>query len=111
MLRSLGKVTVTVSGTPIRLTNAEGDPTVRYPAHSFLVEALSTNTGALYVGTRTMDKTSLAGVFAIIPPPLTNSFPSFSTTVTYAPAAFNLADIWLDAAVSGEGALVSCVQA
>ena len=110
MLRSLGKVTAT-AGTPVRLTMNESTPTTRYPAHSFLVEALSTNTGDVYVGTSTMNRTTLAGVYAIIPPPTANLYLSFTATVSYAPAAFNLNEVYLDVETTGEGALVSCVRA
>ena len=109
MLRSLGKVTTT-AGTPIRLTTNESVPGTRYAAHSFLVEALSSNTGAIYVGTSTMNRTTLAGVFAVIPPPTANNFPSFTATVSYSANHFNLAEIYLDVATSAEGALVSCVR-
>lgn len=107
---SLGKVTAT-AGTPVRLTTNESDPTARYGAHSYLVEALSTNTGAVYIGSASLNRTTLAGVYAILPPPTTNSYPNFSATVTYAAAAFNLAEIYIDVDVSNEGALVSNIVA
>jgi hypothetical protein len=56
-------------------------------------------------------RTTLSGVFAVIPAPSANVLPSFSATVTYAPAAFNLSDVWMDVDTGGEGALVSCVRA
>ncbi len=106
---SLGKVTTTTG--PVRVTINQADPTLRYGAHSYLVEAVSTNTGAVYIGNSAMNKTTLSGVYAILPPPTTNSFSNFSATVTYAPAAFNMAEIYIDVDVSGEGALVSVIVA
>ena len=109
-LRSLGKVT-TNAGTLVRLTNNESDPTLRYVAHSFLVEVLSTNTGKIYVGSSTMNRTTLAGVYAILPPPTANIFSSFTATVTQAAGAFSLAEVWLDVDTNSEGCLVSAVKA
>lgn len=108
--KSLGKVTAT-AGTPVRLTNNQTDPAAAYSCHSYFVEALSTNTGAVYIGNSTLNKTTLAGVYAILPPPSTNIYPSFSSAVGYSPAHFNAAEVWIDVATSTEGVLVSVVVA
>lgn len=110
-LQSLGKVTITSAGTPKRCTDNQSDKTARVPAHSFLIEAITGNGGSVYIGSSTMNTTTLDGVYAILPPPTANIFPSFTSVVTYAPAAFNMADIWLDVSNSGDSVLVSIVRA
>ena len=106
---SLGKIVVNPAGTPIRLTANQSAPGANYPAHSYLVEALSGNTGKIYIGTSTLDKTTLAGVYAILPPPTANIFPSFSATVSYSPNHFNLAEIYVDVDNAGEGVVASAI--
>lgn len=109
-LHGLGKITAT-PGTPVRLTSNQSTPAARYPVHSFLCEAVSSNTGNVYIGGPSLNRATLADVFCVLPIPTTNLLPSFSATVSYAAAAFNLADIYLDTDVAGEGVLVSAVRA
>lgn len=108
---SLGFVTVTTAGTPVRCTINESDPTARVAAHSYLVEAKSTNTGAIYIGSASMNKSTGAGVYAVLPPPTLNIYPSFSSNIVEAAAGFNMNEVYLDADVNGEKALVSFVLA
>lgn len=112
-LHSLGKITVVTAGTPIQTTTNvnNGVSTFRQAAHSFMVEVLAANTGKVYVGIQTMNRTTLAGVFAVLAAPTTNILPTFTATVSFSAASFNMADIWLDVDNSGEGALVSIVIA
>ena len=110
MWKSRGKVTVTTSGTPVRLTVNNSNPALYDGCHAFLVEQLPTNSGKLYIlDSQTGSKSTLTGVLAILPPPTTNILPVASITIADAPNALNAADYWLDADNSGEGALVSVV--
>ena len=104
MLKSLGKVTVATAGTPVKVT-----PAITR-CHSILVEVLPTNTGKIYIGDSTMNKSTLVVVFAILAIPTTNILQSFSATLSYAPDAFDASKIFLDADVNGEGALVSIIR-
>lgn len=69
----LGKVTVVTPGAPVALTSAlvtagvmaSGDPAF---VNKVNVIALPGNTGNVYVGAATMNKTTLAGVLAVITP-------------------------------------------
>jgi hypothetical protein len=119
-LESLGFVTVASAGTPERATKnvgqtgsnlgPVGSPGNRFPCHSFLVEALPTNTGKVYVGKRSaMNKTTGAGLLAILPIPTTNLLPSFSSTMSKSFNAFDLSTIWIDVEVSGDGVLISAI--
>lgn len=108
MIASLGKIVVAVAGTPVILTqNATAQSPKR--CHSFLCEVLPTNIGKIYIGTKGMNKTTLVGVCAILPVPTANLLPSFSATLSYAPAAFEIASIYVDADNSGEGIVASII--
>jgi len=109
--KSLGKVTVTTPGTPVRLTLNQSDPTARYAVHAYMVQALSSNTGKIYIGSASMNKTTLAGVYAYLPVPTASLAPAFSASVALAAANFMMNEIYLDADVGSEGAIVSAIIA
>lgn len=101
--RAFGKVIVTTAGTPVRATINESTPSARVGLQSFTVFALAANTGTnIYVGSSAMNKTTLAGVYAIIPKGTNVSF-----TINLAPVGYNLADFYLDCDTSGDACLVS----
>lgn len=105
-LKSLGKVTVTTAGTPVRATLNESVPATRYAVQSFTVFALAGNTGTnIYIGNSAMNKTTLAGVYGIA---VKGSFTN--AVIIEAPAGINLNEIYLDADTSGDAALVSATE-
>lgn len=102
-LKSLGKVTVTTAGTPVRCTVNESVPGARVGLQTISVFALAGNSGTnIYLGTATMNKSTLAGVYAIIPKGAV-----ISGSIIMAPAGLNAADLYLDADTSADAALVS----
>lgn len=108
----LGKLVVAAAGTAVRLTANQSDPAGVLAAHSYMVEALPTNAGPVYVASSSpVDRVNLTNVIAIIPPPATNIYPAFSATDTIQMNAFNMADRWIDADVNGDGVLASYIQA
>ena len=109
--QSLGFVTVAAAGTPARLTANETTPSAQFGAHSYLVEVHPNNTGNVYIGTATMNKATGVGVFAILPPPTANTYPSFSSNIVEAAAGFALNNIYIDVDNNGEAALISCIIA
>lgn len=110
MHKSLGYISVASPGTPQVLTKNETIPAANYAVYSYLVEVLSTNTGNIYIGEANMNKTTGAGLFAVLPPPTANSYPAFTAVVAEAPAAFTLNNIYIDADDPGDGVLCSAVQ-
>jgi hypothetical protein len=108
MLIALGKFTTT-PGTPVPIISGPLPNTGGTKAHSFLVEALPTNSGRVYVGTATLNRSTLAGVYGILAIPTNNILPTFSATVTYSPNDLDLGLVYIDVDNSGEGALVSCI--
>lgn len=111
MVITLGKVTSTTPGTPVRITKDQAIPGARIPAHSMMFQALSTNGGKIYIGHSNMNKTTLAGVIAVLPTPTSSILPVFSMSIAYSPLGFNAADYWIDVDTSGDGVLVSALQA
>lgn len=107
MIQALGKVTVTTPGTPVALTINQTRPVARLAVHALLVQALSTNIGKLYLGTAALNKSTLAGVYAVLAIPTVNLIPTFSAALTLAPAGIQIQDMYLDADTAGEGVLVT----
>lgn len=115
MLKPFGKIVVTAGGTPVRATSGQDDPDKSVPTQSFIIQALPGNSGVVYVfaGGNNFSgdhRTSLDVCIAIIPAPTSPTagpFPSASFSVPVAPSALNIADIWIDVSVSGNGALIT----
>jgi hypothetical protein len=112
MWRPLKFVTVVAAGTPIRATVNESVPATRFPAHSILFQQHASNTGKIWVLDRVgANKTTGEGVLAVLPAPTSSTLPSATCTVSVQMNAFNVADFWIDADVSGEKCLVSAIRA
>lgn len=110
-LAALGNVIVTTAGTPVPLTANQTTPALHYGAYSFMVEAISTNVGKIYLGASTMVKATGVDVFAVLAIPTANMLASFTATVTaYAPTPFFMENLYLDSDVNGEGALVTALR-
>ena len=109
--RSLGKVTVASAGTLQRITANETDATARLSVHSILIQAWPTNAGKVYVCDRAdAVRSTGVGVLAVLAVPATNIIPSASATITFASAAINAAQYWVDADTSGDAVLVSVIE-
>ena len=101
---SIGKVTVTTAGTPVQVTATS----TRCQAIS--LQALSTNTGKIYVGNaQAMSKSTLANVLGVVAVPTANTIPSASIS-QQGTAGLDASSFWLDSDNSGEGVLVGLIQ-
>ena len=109
-LLPLGKVTVVTAGTPEQVTKNLSAPNARFFCHSLLIETLPTNTGKIWFGVAGMNKSTYAGVVAVLPIPTANVLPSFSGTLNIAYDAFDLSLYYLDADISGEGVIVTALR-
>lgn len=104
-------VTVAVAGTPVQVITSHKS------AQSVLIQAMPNNTGRIVIGSANTVRANGAGtnpsgpVLAIIGAPTGNTAtpPSANGGNPSAPAGFNLQQFWLDASVSGEGAIVSYI--
>lgn len=110
MIKSLGYVTVTTAGTPVRATINQADPTARIGAQTVYFSAMPSNVGAMYVGTAGMNRTTGVGVVGIIGTPTTELGQSFNPSLPTLPAGLNVADFYIDADDNNAVCLVSYTQ-
>ena len=109
----LGAVRVVTPGTNVAVpppSNYGGNPV--FPCHAVLFQALSTNTGPVYIGNRGMVATApdFAGVMVTLLTPTDSAVMSFSIGLPLAPNGLNLDEFWIDAAIATDGVLVSVVK-
>jgi hypothetical protein len=102
----LGKVTVAAAGTPVPLST---DSTLR--ACAILVSTIPDLTGNVYLGGAGLDRNTLAGVMIKFNAPSVFGPPdSFLVEARGGQNALQVSEYFLDASVSGEGALVTYFQ-
>jgi len=107
VIRPFVKLTVPISGVPVRVSSQEADPNARVACHGFMIQVLPTNTGKIYVGTQAMSKATFANMIAILAIPTSNSIPTFSAALTLAPNAVHLHDLYIDADNAQDGVIIS----
>ena len=109
--KSFGEVTVTAAGTPIRATINMVNPAADVKAHTVAFQQVSGNTGKIYIQDRQTLGAGNIGRVHVLAIPTSNTLPSVSAGIEYAPGGFNLASYWIDAEVNGEKCLVSTIEA
>jgi hypothetical protein len=116
MWRSLGKVTVTTAGTPVRATANESTPSASYPAQSVSFQQVQSNTGKIWILDRSngVTATGVGVLHTLAAPTLTSgvatTLPSVTVSIPSAPGGLNVTDLWIDADTSGEFCQVSAVR-
>jgi hypothetical protein len=99
---SLGRVNVPTPGTPVPLAGT------RTPCCRIRVQVIAGLTGKMYFGTANVNKGTLAGVIKELWPNqaggIDDSYEVWSSTDS---DTLNLADYSIDAAIAGEGLIVS----
>ena len=108
---SLGKITVALAGTPVRLTSNQSDPTKSLLVHALLIQPHPANTGKVYIGTNSVFTKNGAGQIAWLPIPSSSVAPAFSETVSYAQDAVETNDIWIDSDNNGDSVIAAGVLA
>jgi hypothetical protein len=102
-MTTLGRVNVVTPGTPVPLAT---DPSIT--ASKLFVQVIPGLTGKMYLGARTMSKTTLAGVVRVLSPNASGGFSeSFFLESQDGADSIRLKDYAIDADVAGEGLLVS----
>lgn len=97
---SLGKITVTTPGVPVRITKNRTDPTANYHVHGYAIQRLGSSAGSVYVSlSSTDDRTNLTKILCV----LSASQPSFSAGIGIELNGTNMADIYIDADNGGDG--------
>jgi hypothetical protein len=110
MIQALGKLLPT-PGAPLRATTNLTPPGDRLNVHGVLIQALPTNVGRVYIGKQTLNRAAFTDLYAVLPIPAGAALPSFSTALTLAPNAINVADFWIDVDSAGDGVLVTALVA
>jgi hypothetical protein len=105
-IKSLGKVTVTTSTTPVRITTNQSSPTARLGVQSVTVTALAGNSGTnVYVGSSLLVPSTLVGCYGIVAKGTTASF-----EVDFAPAGINANEVYLCSDTDNDAALVVVIE-
>lgn len=113
---SLGFITVTTPGTPVRFSFNQADQAKAINCNGVLAEAIYTtnghkNTGLVYILDRpNPNYTSGVGILAVLAIPSSASIGSYSASMPAAAAALNICDFWVDADISGDGVIASFIR-
>jgi hypothetical protein len=110
LLLSLGATRVPTPGTPVALV-LPADFRDQPKCHAFLIQALPTNTGKVYIGGATLNKSTYVGVHSILPVPTTNLLPTLSVSVAQASNGLTLDTLRFDADIATDGVLISVLVA
>ena len=96
-------LTITTSGTPVRLSSATPVPPTS--CISLTVQVLSTNSGVVFLGGSNVSAANKIGLSMTngLTPPASVYFSPSSTTALYSPENY-----WLDSTVSGDKVVVAC---
>lgn len=101
---SLGKITVTTPGVPVRATINRADPTANYHVHGYAIQRLKNNVGDVYVSlSSTDDRAALSQILCI----LSASQPSFSAGIGIEINGTNMSSVYIDADNPGDGVTIA----
>lgn len=105
---TLGKITVPSPGTPVPILVEATTGFQVQTVIGLIIQALSGNSGKIYIGDSTLNKSTLAGCIKVLPAPSSALIPDLSVFPgdTVGPA-FNLSTIFIDADNAGEGVIAS----
>lgn len=104
-VQTLGVITVT-AGVRVRAT------TTRKPCQAFMVQAHPSNTAIGACGDSTLVYSTNTGVWGWVGIPSSTGvvIPAFSSRHSYAPGAFNLADLYLDCQAGTQKFVVTYIE-
>lgn len=106
MIRFYARVVVPMGGTPVQITTGIANP-IQDKVHAILIQALKGNTGNVYIGDSSINRTTESGVYATLSIPTSNFIPSFTAAIVGAPAGIALKDFYIDADVNNEGVKIT----
>ena len=112
MQKTLGEIKPASTTTAVRATNnLSGSQVTYYPVQAIQFQALSANTGSVYICDR-QTPTITAHVFVEIPAPAAGPPPSRPAWSVGNPAGYNpldAAEYWVLPTVSGEGVRITAI--
>lgn len=104
-IEAIGALTVSSPGTLVRATQGFADPNQTQRIHGIMFQTLPGNTGFVYIGKANMDRTTKAGVIAVLAVPTENTLPTFSAALTWSANNLFLQEYYVDADSGGDGVL------
>ena len=108
MITVVGRINVPVGGTPVQVTAGFAALGIQLSTcHAALLQALHDNTGRIYIGLSTLNRTTRANCAAVLAAPSGAAIPSFGISNPLSPAGVDLAALYLDADTNGEGILLT----
>ncbi len=110
LLLPLGATRVPTPGTPVAIV-LPADLRDQPKCHAFLIQALPTNTGKVFIGRVGMVKSTYEGVDSILPVPTVNLLPTLSVSVAQAANGLTLDTLRFDADIATDGVLISVLVA
>jgi hypothetical protein len=113
LMVAVGSFTVPVPGTAVQVTVPVGLAGPTSPgltsAHAIIIQALPTNVGKVWIGTKGIVKTGYVNVLQILPIPTGNLIPSFSMAIALGANSLGLTDLWIDADIGNDGVLIAAL--
>lgn len=112
----VGKLSVTAAGTPQKVTDFPAYKAALVAAklssqfltvQAALFQQWTLNTGKVWIGGATMNKTTGADMAAVLTAPSASSIPSFGASNHLAPAGIDLSVFYLDVDTNGEGPILT----
>jgi hypothetical protein len=109
MIGALGKLVVPSPGTRVLLSTLLPASTKGHQAlHGIMFQALASNTGNVYIGNKSLVKSTLVGCYAVLAIPTVNFLPTFSAALTIAPNGLDsIENFSIDADVASNGVLIT----
>ena len=115
MIAPLGKFTVTVPGTLVRIYTPPL-PGQGLSIHAIQFQAAPTNQGIVYVGTAGLVRSTLANVFGLVARPSYDAdgkpvaLPAWAAAHTIAPNGLNLETFYIDADEASDAVIVTYIR-
>jgi len=112
----VGKLSVAAAGTPQKVTDFQAYKDALaavklspqfLTVQAALFQAWTLNTGKVWIGNATMNKTTGVGMAAVLVAPSATSIPSFGASNHLAPAGIDLSGLFLDVDTNGEGPILT----
>lgn len=107
MIGSAGAVTVAVAGTPEVATKNLPNPTKPLNCNVLFIQALNGNSGKAYIGAQGMSKSTMEGVYLVVPVPAAGNLPLLKLDIPGVAGPINLAQVYVDVDTSGQGVLIA----
>lgn len=108
MQKSLGVISITNPGVPVRLTSNLPNPEGPFYVHAYVIQRLETSSGNIYVGLSSEDdRSTLSQILCI----LSSTQPSFSAGIGIQLNPLDLSRVYIDGDYEGDAIIASALVA